>query len=732
MKRIDMGKIPISADIDLVTLEQLSHLLGICLFKLNLRTMDISLTVNTTHLSGYEYNEVPRDANSKDSMIFPEDKKLYYDSMRSIIHGINDYYHIEYRMYRKDMSIVWIEEIGLVCEYDEDGGPLCIAGIALDLSREKLGEEKAQKTEMELRRFLNDRNDDLAAENHLLHATSRACTLIVGGFHADYEMTLRQSIQLIAECMGVNYVGLWRNAVVNGKMHCFLRTYWSINGHKLGKENNNSMFLYDDILPSWRDELSEDKFANLLSKNVPAQFLENCDFTKDTTNIMFVPYHLNGEFWGIIGFARNENRQFFEYEARAIKVGTGVIACSISRNEALGKINLDRDQAIANTLAKGEFLSRMSHELRTPLNAIISMTNFALKEKDYQKALDHIKKANASSQLLLNVVNDILDISKIEAGKLAFTIEPFSFATMLQNADDIVRVNMEAKHQNFTITGAKDITNLVISDEHRLLQVIVNLLNNAMKFTPEHGNISLTVSQRKIGNDQLRIRVEVKDDGIGMTYEQQKRLFQVFEQADGGITRKYGGSGLGLAICKKILNALGGDIWVKSKPNQGSCFYFEITAGLGEIIEEIIKANKSEPEIVETANNFHGCTILLAEDVEINREIIEIMLEDTEIKIVNAENGQIALDKFSEDPLGYDLILMDVQMPIMDGITATKRIRESNAKNAKSIPIVAMTANAFKEDIDVCLAAGMNDHIGKPINMEYAFNILRKYLKSKN
>lgn len=320
-------------------------------------------------------------------------------------------------------------------------------------------------------------------------------------------------------------------------------------------------------------------------------------------------------------------------------------------------------------------------------------------------------------------------MSKIEAGKMDIVMEAFDFNAMLRSAETIIRVKTDEKKQKLTVKLDESLNRAVISDEHRLLQVLVNLLSNANKFTPEGGEIGVTMTVRPTENEnRVKIGMEVRDNGIGLTQEQQERLFRAFEQADGSITRKYGGTGLGLAICKKILLALGGDIWVKSKPNQGACFMFELETELGGAVEAA-DGDARQPLDGKTGTpDWRGKTLLLAEDVDINREIVEIMLEDTGIKVVSAANGREALDLFTADPAGFDLILMDVQMPVMDGLSATKLLRELNTPNAKTVPIVAMTANAFKEDVDQCIASGMDGHIAKPIVIESFFEVLKAFL----
>ena len=722
-----LGNNPMSAGIDVNTLEKLAHLIGMCLYRLNLKTKDISLTLNTTKITGHTLTDLPNNDDTKESMVYPNDLELVNRSIASIITGERDHYHIEYRMRRKDSSIVWIEEVGLISEYDESGRPLYMSAIAADLSRLKWAEEKARGMEREAQKLaLSANHPSLADENRLLRAANAAAAMIIGGFHQDYETVLHQSLQMLGESLQARCACLWRNAGQDGAMRCFVRAHWVIEATAVGAEDNSLLFDYDEFFPAWRARLNEGEYADLHGSALPESFLRACDMA-GARRIMLVPLFLHGEFWGMVGFAREEDVPFAQYEADAMHSGAAIIASSVSRNETFGKINMDRDKAIANTLAKGEFLSRMSHELRTPLNAIIGMTNFALRESDPRKISDYLKKVEVSSQLLLNIINDVLDISKIDAGKLEIVVEPFDFGAMVHNAENIVRVRMDEKHQDFTVTCEEPITRKILSDEHRLLQVIVNLLNNAMKFTPVGGSISLNVMQRPVSENRVKLRVEVRDSGIGLTPEQQAKLFTAFEQADGSITRKYGGTGLGLAICKKILQALGGDIWVKSKPGQGAMFFFELEADLGGELGEAGGLDEQASE-ADLPHDWCQYTILLAEDVEINREIVEIMLADTGACVVGVENGREAVEAFAADPQRYDLILMDIQMPVMDGLSATKAIRASGLPRATEIPIIAMTANAFKEDIDLCIAAGMNDHIAKPIVMEAFFHVMAKYL----
>lgn len=575
-------------------------------------------------------------------------------------------------------------------------------------------------------------------------------------------------------------------------------------------------------------------------------------------------------------YFRKENEHYYKGSAARFtdKEGTPVGYYVITQD--VTEIQVARENAEQANVAKTSFLSNMSHEMRTPMNAIVGMTTIGLEAEDTEKKDYCFDKISNASQHLLGVINDILDISKIEASKFELSDVEFEFEKMLQRVITVNSYRIEEKDQEFVVVLDPAIPTTLIADDQRLSQVITNLLTNASKFTPEKGTVKLETKLLADDGDTVRLQISVIDNGIGIGEEQKERIFEEFEQAENYTTRRYGGTGLGLAISKRIVELMGGNIWVESEPNKGSTFAFTVEvlkgvreggaallndvnwdsvrllvvdddaaireffsdlmqrlgvscdlASSGQEALEMIEKNEAydiyfidwrmpdmdgielsriiqdntdnksviimisatewntiEPEarkagvdlylskplfpssIVNSVNdcigaegaqksakadsdsgatssvgsndkddsknpNYKDFRILLAEDMRVNREVLMTLLKPTEVEIVVAEDGAQVVEKFTADPEAYDLIFMDIQMPNLDGYEATRKIRAFDHPAAQNVPIVAMTANVFREDVEKCLAAGMNDHIGKPINLDEVLERLRKYLRRK-
>ncbi len=384
--------------------------------------------------------------------------------------------------------------------------------------------------------------------------------------------------------------------------------------------------------------------------------------------------------------------------------------------------------------AKTMFLSNMSHDIRTPMNAVIGFTTLLSREAENpDKVREYTKKIMASGQHLLSLINDILEVSKIESGKVVLSEEEFAMDDLIASIDAIIRPMAGAKEQEFHVE-IKDIRHeYLLGDETRINQVLINLLSNAVKYTQEGGSIWLRFIGLKQHSSQFeRIRIEVEDNGYGMTEEYLKTIFDVFTRAENSTTNKVQGTGLGMAITKNLVELMGGTIEVFSEVDKGSLFRVDMELSISEH-ESGSQAEGSgsdgDPEGVEY-NSLQGLNFLAAEDNEINAEILSEILSMEGAGCVIAENGRMVLDRFEESEEGeFDAILMDVQMPVMNGYEATKAIRALARQDAAKIPIFAMTANAFAEDEKEALNAGMNFHLAKPVDVELLKKVVYQYIR---
>jgi signal transduction histidine kinase/CheY-like chemotaxis protein len=729
----------------------------------------------------------------------------------------------------------------------------------------------------------SDAAEKLFYRGKLLSVVNEAATVLLSTDDEVHEAALKRGMEIIGLCVDVDRINIWKN-ISKDEQFYYRRLYsWTKGAEDLPPME----YGYHDTFPGWEKTLSSGQ-----SINGPVRAVGEVEWSLlepfGIKSLLVIPAFLEGRYWGFISFDDcQKERVFSKEEEEMLRSGGLLMVNALLRYERMQNLIKAQEEALSGTRAKSNFLANMSHEIRTPMNAIIGMTAIGKAATDVNRKDYCFGKIEDASAHLLGVINDILDISKIEADKLELSPVEFNFEKMLQRVVNVITFRVDEKHQHFTVHIDRHIPRFLVGDDQRFAQVITNLLSNAVKFTPEDGSISLRASldpraAESGGGNSCVLRIEVHDTGIGISKEQQGRLFASFQQADSSTSRNFGGTGLGLAISKRIVEMMGGEIWIDSEPGKGAAFIFTVKAGKGRrgemsylnpginwknirvlavdddrdtlsYFKEIagsfgffcdlasggeealsmigekgaydlyfvdwkmpgmggleltrrIKDNadrESRPVVVmisaadlnaiedearasgvdkflpkplfpsaiadlineclgvknltrqegvnpKTADSFAGRRLLLAEDVEINREIVLVLLEPTGLEIDCAGNGAEALKKYTERPDYYDLILMDIQMPEMDGYEAARRIRafeearreekmaagfppESPGGSRprvfpKGIPIIAMTANVFREDVEKCLAAGMNGHVGKPLELEEVLRSLREYL----
>ena len=691
----------------------------------------------------------------------------------------------------------------------------------------------------------------------LFNAVNTAITYLLQADVDEFEHALWRSMGVLANAVDADRVRLWRNYTVDGKLHCTQLHEWSEGAEPSQGTKFTTAVSYDEDLPGWQEMLIKNECINSIVRTMPkgkqGRFAE-----QGILSLLIVPVFLHNEFWGFVGFndCHREHR-YSDDEESILRSASLLITNTLLRNEMTQNLTAALEKASAANEAKSQFLSNMSHEIRTPINAIIGMTMIGKSAESLEKKNYAFEKVEIASAHLLGIINDVLDMSKIEANKFDLSHVEFDFEKMIKKIVNVIFFRITEKGQNFKLKIDPDIPQRLAGDDQRLAQVITNLLSNAVKFTPELGSITLNIRYMGEENNACKIQVEVTDNGIGISQAQQERLFAPFEQAEKNTTRKFGGTGLGLAISKRIVELMNGDIWIESELGAGATFAFSVTLGCAaereiqtallqraenvrllavdndpEVLEffevfaqrmnlacdtavdgrqalalieggqpydicfidlrmpgmdglalarAITQRQEKKPALIlisaydwntiereakaagvdaflpkplfisdvaecmnetigvdnnaemgnsqqEWAGSFRGHRILLAEDVEINREIVLTLLEPTQIEIECAVDGAEAVKLFSADPNRYDMIFMDIQMPVMDGLEATQRIRALDAPAAKAIPIIAMTANVFREDVERCLAVGMNDHIGKPIDYDEMLAKLKHHL----
>jgi len=678
----------------------------------------------------YPYSDIPRwesKFSSGECVNGPINDLSQEEQDRLKIHGMKSVFAVP--VYMQDSFWGWVSFDDCIEERTLADDELSILrSISLMMVNAICRNEQVSK---------NHEEDNI--KNSLLNTVNEAASLLLQSESHEFESVLLRSLGMLSNAANADRVYIFRNFSNDGKLYCSQLYEWSKTAEPQQNSSYTKKVSYENDLPGWEETLSGGKCVNNIVYDLDDRIKAHLSPQK-VLSILVVPVFLKDLFWGFVGFDDCHHERIFSVSEESIlRSGSLLIAHAMLRNDlTLGicatarELEKALEEAQSASKAKGNFLSNMSHEMRTPMNAIIGMTQIGKSASTLEKKNYAFEKIEGASNHLLGVINDVLDMSKIEAGKFELYNAAFNFENMLQKAISIVNFRLEEKKQSFTLYIDSEIPKLLTGDEQRIVQVVTNLLINAVKFTPEYGSIWLKAQFDGEENDAYKIKVEIKDTGIGIKKEQQEKLFYSFEQAESSISRKFGGTGLGLAICKRIVGLMDGKIWCESELDKGSTFSFIVQLKRSDDDAPIDEPLLLDEEITgDLKDSLKGCCILMAEDMEINREIVITLLEPFEVEIDCAINGAEAVNMFKSNPDRYDIILMDMQMPQMDGLEATRIIRSLDLQQAKEVSIIAMTANVFKEDVNRCLEAGMNAHIGKPMNLNDVIDLLKRYYIEK-
>jgi len=567
---------------------------------------------------------------------------------------------------------------------------------------------------------------EIEQRDMLLQTVNQAASVLFDSEITDFENNLYISMSMMVKAVGLDRAYIWKNNDRNGEL-CATKLYeWleytALPSQKAIGENVS----YRDNIPDWLETLSNGECINGITRDMlPSthKFLSGMNIL----SAFAAPIFVQDNFWGFVGFDDCRKERIFSLnEAAILHSGCLLIGNALLRNNITLELKAAAEEAKAANQSKSEFLANMSHEIRTPMNSIVGFSELALDDNILPRTRDCLNKILENSEWLLQIINDILDISKIESGKMELENIPFSLHELFEACRTVIMPKAIEKGLLMHFYAEPSLGKKLYGDPIRLRQVLLNLLSNAVKFT-NSGMIKMQGSVKNVEKDSVTMHFAVRDSGIGITAEQIEKIFDPFVQAETGTTRKYGGSGLGLPITKNIVELMGGTLIAESTPGVGSKFSFEITFDAVDADEDDHSAKRIIFNDMEKPT-FEG-DILLCEDNAMNQQVICEHLARIGLKVEVAENGKVGVDmvkdRANKGVKQFDLILMDIHMPVMDGLEAAGKIFEFDAK----IPIVAMTANIMPNDRKIYESSGMNDCVGKPFSSQELWRCLIKYLK---
>ena len=636
-------------------------------------------------LMGYSsQSDFPNDLESFARGIYPEDREKLFSDMNSgaFDEAIMRTTGHEFRFLRKDGSIRWYRSMGLLSR-DVEGRPIQYRGVTIDIT--------TQKEHDALYAALQNEAASLDTIHEMLGS---------GKWTMDFDEA--------GIMVGVNWSDEFRRMLGYHDAEDFPDVLESWSGLLHPDDKDRVLSEYNETISDYTGQKTYDVEYRLMTKNRGDRWYRAVG--KPIRRPDGSPITYIGVFIDI-----TDQKEMMEELAR--------------QRESLSAALKEANQA---NKAKTAFLSNMSHEIRTPMNAIIGLDRIVLSDPGISETTrEHVEKIGLSAQHLLSIINDILDMSRIESGHMTLKTEEFSFAGTLSQVNTIISDQCRDKGIEYECRVIGAVDDYYIGDDIKLRQIMINILGNAVKFTPKGGSVRFTVENIARFDGKSTLRFIISDTGIGMSREYLPKLFDAFSQEDSSSTNRFGSTGLGMAITKNYVELMNGTITAESEKHKGTTFTVTVTlidCGRKRIEEEEAHKEENSAQASNEAG-LEGRRVLLAEDVTVNAEIMTMVLSMRKMQAEHAENGRIAVEMFEEHEEGYyDAVLMDIRMPEMDGLEATRRIRAMNRIDAKTIPIIALTANAFDEDVRNSMQAGLSAHLSKPVDPDLLFETLEKFL----